>query len=126
MSFLMVRRPARSILFPYTTLFRSGPTKPPVISQSGRGRAGVQTCRVLSVECECERARAWGGEILCTPSASVFPENMVQSVDRESSPLNSSHSQRSSAGVCWQKISSAHGGRGREQSPHRAFGAYGF
>src|SRR3954471_4138639 len=38
-----------------------GPTKPPVISQSGRGRAGVQTCRVLSVECECERARAWGG-----------------------------------------------------------------
>src|SRR5881628_2544055 len=67
-----------------------GPTKPPVISQSGRGRAGVQTCRVLSVECECERARAWGGEILCTPSASVYPKNMVRTVRagprRRSSP----------------------------------------
>src|SRR2546430_10320889 len=26
--FLMIRRPPRSTLFPYTTLFRSGPTRP--------------------------------------------------------------------------------------------------
>src|SRR3712207_9469491 len=32
--FLMIRRPPRSTLFPYTTLFRSGPR----ISRSGRGR----------------------------------------------------------------------------------------
>src|SRR3954466_13368660 len=79
-------RPERPVppMRPAPTL--DGPTKPPVISQSGRGRAGVQTCRVVSVECECERARAWGGEILCTPSASVFPENMVQSVRKGASP----------------------------------------
>src|SRR3712207_9232510 len=27
--FLMIRRPPRSTLFPYTTLFRSSPTRPP-------------------------------------------------------------------------------------------------
>src|SRR3954465_3339822 len=91
----------------------AGPTKPPVISQSGRGRAGVQTCRVLSVECECERARAWGGEILCTPSASVFPENMVQSVRKGASPEKFAGPRRTTAGERWPDISSAHGGGGR-------------
>ena len=103
-----------------------GPTKPPVISQSGRGRAGVQTCRVLSVECECERARAWGGEILCTPSASVFPENMVQSVRKGASPEKFAGPRRTTAGERWPDISSAHGGGGRKKSPHMAFVAYEF
>src|SRR5437588_2021015 len=103
-----------------------GPTKPPVISQSGRGRAGVQTCRVFSVECECERARAWGGEILCTPSASVFPENMVQSVRKGASPEKFAGPRRTTAGERWPDISSAHGGGGRKKSPHMAFVAYEF
>src|SRR5436189_3362112 len=53
------RGTARTARAAYATCTHAdGPTKPPVISQSGRGRAGVQTCRELSVECECERARA--------------------------------------------------------------------
>src|SRR2546426_8633861 len=40
--FLMIRRPPRSTLFPYTTLFRSHPRAPPCIrphaTGSGRGR----------------------------------------------------------------------------------------
>src|SRR3712207_7840757 len=39
--FLMIRRPPRSTLFPYTTLFRSGHqhrVRPPVVGQDHRGR----------------------------------------------------------------------------------------
>src|SRR6266478_7960717 len=39
--FLMIRRPPRSTLFPYTTLFRSGTRRPPRPPPPGRGpRAG--------------------------------------------------------------------------------------
>src|SRR5450432_4395163 len=34
--FLMIRRPPRSTLFPYTTLFRSVPSPPPLMSRSTR------------------------------------------------------------------------------------------
>src|SRR5688572_32139693 len=36
--FLMIRRPPRSTLFPYTTLFRSG--RPDGVPDGGRGRRG--------------------------------------------------------------------------------------
>src|SRR3712207_8557478 len=32
----MIRRPPRSTLFPYTTLFRSGPSRPPAWRRGGR------------------------------------------------------------------------------------------
>src|SRR6266581_2503082 len=38
--FLMIRRPPRSTLFPYTTLFRS--QRPPLVSPPGRQRPGTQ------------------------------------------------------------------------------------
>src|SRR5436189_3428277 len=75
-----------------------GPTKPPVISQSGRGRAGVQTCRVLSVECECERAPAWGRQILSITAVPVCPENMFQSVRKGASPEKFAGPRRTTAG----------------------------
>src|SRR4030066_580892 len=37
--FLMIRRPPRSTLFPYTTLFRSGRSRP------GRARGRSRSCR---------------------------------------------------------------------------------
>src|SRR2546429_9977834 len=40
--FLMIRRPPRSTLFPYTTLFRSGPS-PANVTSTGRLRV-AQTC----------------------------------------------------------------------------------
>src|SRR2546430_13632079 len=79
----MIRRPPRSTLFPYTTLFRS--QKP----RLGRGRelAGVQHGPL----------RAWH----CRPS---WPPVTAESrVDRKSTRLNSSHSQISYAVFCLKK-----------------------
>src|SRR2546428_9430795 len=48
--FLMIRRPPRSTLFPYTTLFRSD--SPPFVPKStiARGRWNEQACRAVSNE----------------------------------------------------------------------------
>src|SRR2546430_13148775 len=72
--FLMIRRPPRSTLFPYTTLFRSSPAAP---RPRARGRAPRWARR--------------------TGSASA------PSRDRKSTRLNSSHSQISYAVFCLKK-----------------------
>src|SRR5688572_33081058 len=75
--FLMIRRPPRSTLFPYTTLFRS-PRE-------------AFSCRVLPIR----RVTGWGRQRPPTlPSAST---------DRKSTRLNSSHSQISYAVFCLKK-----------------------
>src|SRR2546430_13555456 len=77
--FLMIRRPPRSTLFPYTTLFRS------VRDQLGRAAADVYDDRS-----RLERADA--------------PEGHRRFlVDRKSTRLNSSHSQISYAVFCLKK-----------------------
>src|SRR5882757_10296242 len=45
--FLMIRRPPRSTLFPYTTLFRSCPSRaaPPRLARTGRRAAGRPRAR---------------------------------------------------------------------------------
>src|SRR3712207_7410720 len=43
--FLMIRRPPRSTLFPYTTLFRSSPHGGPWGRSMGSGRECVRGCR---------------------------------------------------------------------------------
>src|SRR2546427_12988778 len=82
--FLMIRRPPRSTLFPYTTLFRSAlPVQQPR-PQSVRGRA-VQCVLVRHVLPE-----------RCLPRGS-------RQADRKSTRLNSSHSQISYAVFCLKK-----------------------
>src|SRR2546430_6020021 len=77
----MIRRPPRSTLFPYTTLFRSGPGA--AAGVRGVSPAGVGTPAVqLGV----------GLEHLC-----------VDEQDRKSTRLNSSHSQISYAVFCLKK-----------------------
>src|SRR5215475_15249376 len=73
--FLMIRRPPRSTLFPYTTLFRS--TSP----------------RSTSV---IPSAAAAGALCAASPTA-------VRLVDRKSTRLNSSHVKRSYAVFCLKK-----------------------
>src|SRR2546427_7581097 len=77
--FLMIRRPPRSTLFPYTTLFRS--------TESTHGRG---TC----TGSQCRRGRAGGG-------AGSGGDHLDE--DRKSTRLNSSHSQISYAVFCLKK-----------------------
>src|SRR5256886_12847676 len=72
----MIRRPPRSTLFPYTTLFRSRPRE------------------VVERPAEQLRRRAVGGEHM-----PIYPGHQ----DRKSTRLNSSHSQISYAVFCLKK-----------------------
>src|SRR2546430_7387817 len=77
----MIRRPPRSTLFPYTTLFRSP-------DRGGRKQQVVQMAVVLA------------------PRGDVWPAAMparLGSGDRKSTRLNSSHSQISYAVFCLKK-----------------------
>src|SRR5438445_5164198 len=74
----MLRRPPRSTLFPYTTLFRS---------RRAIDWLHTTPCRVLA---------ATGGEPLLRP-------DFVHKVDRKSTRLNSSHANISYAVFCLKK-----------------------
>src|SRR2546428_4321191 len=85
----MIRRPPRSTLFPYTTLFRS------VVG--GAGRAAERTIH-----------RQVAHELRVTESAAlaqIDPSSAraADSVDRKSTRLNSSHDQNSYAVFCLKK-----------------------
>src|SRR2546430_7649160 len=89
----MIRRPPRSTLFPYTTLFRSpaAPLRPPQESQRSSpqtqyGPSGVSTTFGA-------RARQDAETLFCQRSFG----------DRKSTRLNSSHSQISYAVFCLKK-----------------------
>src|SRR2546421_9420541 len=85
----MIRRPPRSTLFPYTTLFRSPPRASP------RGRRHRRNTRAV-VRDPRRRARTGGRH--------VRPECFDDGVeDRKSTRLNSSHDQISYAVFCLKK-----------------------
>src|SRR3712207_7600191 len=106
MFFLMIRRPPRSTLFPYTTLFRS------LVTGAGEGaQAGVALGGVPA-----RGAKAWVQHL----------RPMVDRLDRKSTRLNSSHANISYAVFCLKKkirlflilpMSVAH-------SPYYAHGAF--
>src|SRR5688572_31772532 len=73
----MIRRPPRSTLFPYTTLFRASSSNPPSSTARTEPACTTPTMRELLTK--------------CTPE------------DRKSTRLNSSHSQISYAVFCLKK-----------------------
>src|SRR2546430_10268732 len=79
--FLMIRRPPRSTLFPYTTLFRS---------PDGVGKTTIAQQLVLA-------------RIGLKPDFLGYPVNRGSRADRKSTRLNSSHSQISYAVFCLKK-----------------------
>src|SRR2546430_11468642 len=83
--FLMIRRPPRSTLFPYTTLFRSH--SPKKRSKAFVARSSRECAR--SPTRSCELAVAYGSQPGRSPVG-----------DRKSTRLNSSHSQISYAVFC--------------------------
>src|SRR3712207_8621913 len=84
----MIRRPPRSTLFPYTTLFRSSPvaeTPTPVLPST-------------TVE---ERTRIVPPVVMQVPPADRAPKKST--TDRKSTRLNSSHANISYAVFCLKK-----------------------
>src|SRR2546427_1921312 len=82
----MIRRPPRSTLFPYTTLFRSL-AAPPALEERAHGGPRFDRAEPVQVELEARSAvRA----------------------DRKSTRLNSSHSQISYAVFCLKKKNRDH------------------
>src|SRR2546422_8559146 len=87
----MIRRPPRSTLFPYTTLFRSdgAPGVDAQVEQRLEPLRGLETCRVATLHARRHRSKG------------VLPEQCSQ--DRKSTRLNSSHGYISYAVFCLKK-----------------------
>src|SRR3712207_8432256 len=85
--FLMMRRPPRSTLFPYTTLFRSA-LRSSSERESGRSEP---TCEAQVAEAP-PQDRVWRR-----------PAVLAQELDRKSTRLNSSHANISYAVFCLKK-----------------------
>src|SRR5438128_9530836 len=87
-SFLMIRQPPRSTLFPYTTLFRSMPDRVEARSKKGN---------VLQHVVADDRMPSDGGPLLGYDMLKDVP------LDRKSTRLNSSHGSISYAVFCLKK-----------------------
>src|SRR5258707_7279912 len=85
--FLMIRRPPRSTLFPYTTLFRST-------------RTGLQACPNCQRQIQVPEVSIAGGPPPSSPP--LPPAGGGPGLDRKSTRLNSSHANISYAVFCLQ------------------------
>src|SRR3712207_8090499 len=95
----MIRRPPRSTLFPYTTLFRSYPGSSEKLSLASLRRSGrVARERIRSITMFDNRLK--GKVILITGGGSGLGE---ATGDRKSTRLNSSHANISYAVFCLKK-----------------------
>src|SRR3989442_7643523 len=90
--FLMIRRPPRSTLFPYTTLFRSRPSA--LLSL----RRPLPALAVMQLRCPSRGS-------FCAPIP--LRQNQLFTTDRKSTRLNSSHVRISYAVFCFEKKNTA-------------------
>src|SRR3712207_6951412 len=95
--FLMIRRPPRSTLFPYTTLFRSLAPPPPLRAQSdAQQRAGATDTEGKPEPQSAQKIIEGFRQTLARPS-------WGRRADRKSTRLNSSHANISYAVFCLKK-----------------------
>src|SRR3712207_7703672 len=93
----MIRRPPRSTLFPYTTLFRSGVPVVYVNDNFGRWRSDFRSILEYCLQPQIPGRRV--AEVLKPDEDDYF-------VDRKSTRLNSSHANISYAVFCLKKKNS--------------------
>src|SRR3712207_7529862 len=97
--FLMIRRPPRSTLFPYTTLFRSYDD---VMND-------VREFLAERIALACERGVAEDKIVIDPgPDFAKTPAETVELLDRKSTRLNSSHANISYAVFCLKKKKPEH------------------
>src|SRR2546430_12795502 len=97
----MIRRPPRSTLFPYTTLFRSPPSafRLNLEQQKNRAKDLLRAAKAADPEALARLAAIRGDS-----AGQYSPETLQATVkDRKSTRLNSSHSQISYAVFCLKK-----------------------
>src|SRR3712207_7626046 len=96
----MRRRPPRSTLFPYTTLFRSEITYPDDLEASSAHARGAVEGKVTSYSIEKRYVHADGHPVWVFLSVSLVRDGRG---DRKSTRLNSSHANISYAVFCLKK-----------------------
>src|SRR3712207_8351532 len=94
----MIRRPPRSTLFPYTTLFRSGFSSEEAMGVGTAGFTAMQA--VLALE---RHGLVADREVLVTGAAGGVGSVAIGILDRKSTRLNSSHANISYAVFCLKK-----------------------
>src|SRR2546430_12940183 len=93
----MIRRPPRSTLFPYTTLFRSFAQKRCTsAAHVGQRSSGVGVSRLRGATCQCLVHDPLDERV-------IAHARLLGRTDRKSTRLNSSHSQISYAVFCLKK-----------------------
>src|SRR3712207_7305754 len=95
----MIRRPPRSTLFPYTTLFRSALRRRSAAQLESLELAGLGARQRIH---EHDRARIFVGRDLALDVLLQVPD---EGLDRKSTRLNSSHANISYAVFCLKNIS---------------------
>src|SRR5260221_3104275 len=90
--FLMIRRPPRSTLFPYTTLFRSS-SAPSLPSEASESRPSRASCS----------SRSFGRMLAAEVGSITASGDGTNFRDRKSTRLNSSHTVISYAVFCLKK-----------------------
>src|SRR3712207_7187849 len=98
----MIRRPPRSTLFPYTTLFRSWTRSPEELKDNSipRVRVSEKYLHLLKKD-HPEIAEHLGYEVVSESTEDLPPHHTYQ--DRKSTRLNSSHANISYAVFCLKK-----------------------
>src|SRR3712207_9009967 len=97
----MIRRPPRSTLFPYTTLFRSGGEYPHTRDTVVLNRLSVTPGEILDTrELKASERRL--------KAAQLFEDEQSGGQDRKSTRLNSSHANISYAVFCLKKKKTHH------------------
>src|SRR5439155_6419395 len=99
--FLVIPRPPTSALFPYTTLFRSGPARRAGVAHFRQPGAGAALCARQTAEC----ARGARRRALDASARSADRRRIASRLraDRKSTRLNSSHVAISYAVFCLKK-----------------------
>src|SRR3712207_7011839 len=94
----MIRRPPRSTLFPYTTLFRSLNLSPVVLRDGWEADWAALLARLDDVLAPATKAQAAAEVIMMTHN-----RDLHEVKDRKSTRLNSSHANISYAVFCLKK-----------------------
>src|SRR5690349_23207635 len=97
----MIRRPPRSTLFPYTTLFRSLPRRRPRLEHDDRSQEPLTTSEDHMRHPVTDEIKEVTGEL-------YELREIVEPLDRKSTRLNSSHVEISYAVFCLKKKKTTH------------------